>query len=89
MSHGHVKVNGTRVDVSSYAVKVGDEIEIKDSTVSKQLATRGIESSTSRAIPDWVSRNKETFKGSLVRIPTLKEIQPVANEQAVIEFYSR
>lgn len=89
VGHGHVKVNGRRLDISSYAVKVGDEIEIKDSTVSRQLATRGMESSTSRAIPEWVTRNKETFKGSLVRVPTLQEIQPVANEQAVIEFYSR
>lgn len=89
VGHGHVKVNGRRVNVSSYAVKIGDEIEIKETTVSRQLASRGMESSTSRAIPDWVTRNKEAFKGSLVRVPTLAEIQPVANEQAVIEFYSR
>lgn len=89
VGHGHVKVNGRRVNVSSYAVRIGDEIEIKETTVSRQLASRGMESSTSRAIPDWVTRNKEAFKGSLVRVPTLAEIQPVANEQAVIEFYSR
>lgn len=89
VGHGHVKVNGHRLDISSYAVRVGDEIEIKDSTVSRQLATRGMETSTSRSIPDWVQRNKEAFKGTLQRIPTLAEIQPVANEQAVIEFYSR
>lgn len=89
VGHGHVKVNGHRLDISSYAVRVGDEIEIKDSTVSRQLATRGMETSTSRSIPDWVQRNKEAFKGTLQRVPTLAEIQPVANEQAVIEFYSR
>ena len=82
-------VNGRRVDVPSYQVKVGEEIEVKDTTVSRQLATRGMESSTSRPIPEWVTRNKESYKGSLVRVPTLAEIQPVANEQAVIEFYSR
>lgn len=89
VGHGHVKVNGHRLDISSYAVRVGDEIEIKDSTVSRQLATRGMETSTSRSIPDWVQRNKEAFKGTLQRIPTLAEIQPIANEQALIEFYSR
>ncbi len=89
VGHGHIRVNGRRVDVPSYQVKVGEEIEVKDTTVSRQLATRGIESSTSRPIPEWVTRNKESYKGSLVRVPTLAEIQPVANEQAVIEFYSR
>jgi small subunit ribosomal protein S4 len=89
VGHGHIRVNGRRVDVPSYQVKVGEEIEVKDTTVSRQLATRGMESSTSRPIPEWVTRNKESYKGSLVRVPTLAEIQPVANEQAVIEFYSR
>lgn len=89
VGHGHILVNGHRLDIASYTVKVGDEIEVKDTTVSHQLATRGMDTSTSRAIPEWVTRNKESFKGTLVRIPTLAEIQPVANEQAVIEFYSR
>jgi len=43
----------------------------------------------SRAVPDWLSLNKEAFKGAVVRIPTRDEIQPIANEQAVVEFYSR
>ena len=44
---------------------------------------------TSRAVPDWLSLNKEEFKGVIMRIPTRDEIQPIANEQAVVEFYSR
>ena len=44
---------------------------------------------TSRAVPDWISLNKEAFKGAVMRIPTRDEIQPIANEQAVVEFYSR
>ena len=87
--HGHVKVNGRKVDVPSFALKVNDTIEIKDNNVSRQLATRGLEISTSRAVPDWLSLNKDTFKGVVMRIPTRDEIQPIANEQAVVEFYSR
>jgi small subunit ribosomal protein S4 len=87
--HGHVKVNGRKVDVPSFALKVNDTIEIKDNNVSRQLATRGIEISTSRAVPDWLSLNKDAFKGVVMRIPTRDEIQPIANEQAVVEFYSR
>jgi small subunit ribosomal protein S4 len=87
--HGHVKVNGRKVDVPSYALKVNDTIEIKDNNVSRQLATRGLEISTSRSVPDWLSLNRDAFKGVVMRIPTRDEIQPIANEQAVVEFYSR
>ena len=48
-----------------------------------------LEISTSRAVPDWLSLNKDAFKGVVMRIPTRDEIQPIANEQAVVEFYSR
>jgi small subunit ribosomal protein S4 len=53
------------------------------------MASRGMEGSTSRVIPDWVSLNKEAFKGVVMRLPRRDEIQPIANEQAVVEFYSR
>jgi small subunit ribosomal protein S4 len=87
--HGHVKVNGRKVDIPSYALKVNDTIEVKDNNVSRQLATRGLEISTSRVVPEWLSLNKDAFKGVVMRIPTRDEIQPIANEQAVVEFYSR
>ena len=87
--HGHVKVNGRKVNCASYATKVNDVVEVKDTSVSRQMATKGLEVSTSRAVPEWVSLNKEGFKGTLVRIPSRDEIQPIANEQTVVEFYSR
>lgn len=89
VAHGHVKVNGRKVNVPSYALKVNDVVEVKDSNVSRQLAVKHLEISTSRAVPDWLSLSKEAFKGSIVRIPSRDEIQPIANEQAVVEFYSR
>lgn len=89
VGHGHVKVNGRKVNISSYALKVNDIIEVKDSNVSRQLATKSLESSTSRVVPDWLSLDKNAFKGTVMRIPTRDEIQPIANEQAVVEFYSR
>jgi small subunit ribosomal protein S4 len=89
VGHGHVKVNGRKVTIPSYALKVNDLVEIKDTTVSRQLATKNLEVATSRAVPDWLSLNKEAFKGVVMRIPSRDEIQPIANEQAVVEFYSR
>ncbi|NBR88161.1 MAG: 30S ribosomal protein S4 [Verrucomicrobia bacterium] len=89
VGHGHIKVNGRKVSVSSYAVKVNDVIEVKDSSVSRQLATKNLELSTARAVPEWLTLNKDAFKGTLIRVPSRDEIHPIANEQAVVEFYSR
>jgi small subunit ribosomal protein S4 len=89
VSHGHITVKGRKVNVPSYALKANDVIEVKNNNVSRQLATKNLEAATSRAVPDWLSLNKEEFKGTVMRIPTRDEIQPIANEQAVVEFYSR
>jgi small subunit ribosomal protein S4 len=87
--HGHITVKGRKVNIPSYALKVNDVIEVKNHNVSRQLATKNLEVATSRAVPDWLSLSKEEFKGTVMRIPTRDEIQPIANEQAVVEFYSR
>jgi small subunit ribosomal protein S4 len=89
VTHGHIRVNGRKVNVASANLKVNDAIEVKDSNVSRQMALKHLEASTSRAVPDWLSLNKDALKATLVRIPTREEIQPIANEQAVVEFYSR
>jgi small subunit ribosomal protein S4 len=87
--HGHITVNGRKASIPSHALKVNDVISVKNHNVSRQLATKNLEVSTSRTVPDWMTLNKEDFKGVVMRIPTRDEIQPIANEQAVVEFYSR
>lgn len=89
VTHGHIKVNARKVNVPSYGLKVNDVIEVKASSVSRQMGTRNLEASTSRSVPDWLSLNKDAFKGTVLRVPSRDEIQPIANEQAVVEFYSR
>jgi small subunit ribosomal protein S4 len=89
VNHGHITVNGRKVDIASYALRVGEVIQVKNNNVSRQLATKNLETSTSRSVPDWLSLTKDEFKGVVMRVPTRDEIQPIANEQAVVEFYSR
>jgi small subunit ribosomal protein S4 len=89
VSHGHVKVNGRKVDIASYHVKPNDVIEVREGNKSRQLAMKNLEMSGSRAVPDWVTLDREALKGTLMRVPTREEIHPIANEQAVVEFYSR
>jgi small subunit ribosomal protein S4 len=89
VSHGHIKVNGRKVNVPSFCLKVNDVVEVRDHSVSRQLATKNLELSTSRLVPGWMTLSKEAFKGTVVRVPSRDDIHPIANEQAVVEFYSR
>lgn len=87
--HGHVTVNGRKVDVSSYQVRPSDVISVKDKPKSRQLATRNLDLTQIAPIPDWLVVNKENFSGSLSRIPSRDEINPIVNEQLIVELYSR
>jgi small subunit ribosomal protein S4 len=90
VNHGHVKVNGRRVTISSYLVKPGDLIEVKDA--SKQLVTV-LESVAlaERDVPDYVEADHGKMTAKLARVPTLTDVPyPVQMEpNLVIEFYSR
>lgn len=87
--HGHIKVNGRRVTIPSYELRVNDVVEVHEKSASRQMAARSLESSTNRTVPAWLSLDRDMFKGLVMRLPTREDIQPIANEQAVVEFYSR
>ena len=89
VAHGHVQVNGRKVDVASFNVKAGDNITVKDKPQSRRLAARNIELTQITPVPDWLSVDKENFKGLVSRIPTRDEIAPIVNEQLIVELYSR
>ncbi|MGA3169738.1 MAG: 30S ribosomal protein S4 [Chthoniobacteraceae bacterium] len=89
VSHGHVSVNGRKVNVSSYTVRPGDEVSIKDKPGSRRLAARNLELTQIAPIPDWLIVDKEGFSGKVARIPTRDEIAPIVNEQLIVELYSR
>jgi small subunit ribosomal protein S4 len=89
VSHGHINVNGRRVSIPSYACRPGDVIEVRDNPKSRQLGSRGLETTQIRPLPEWMTLNKDAFKGTLTRVPTREELTPVANEQLVVELYSR
>jgi small subunit ribosomal protein S4 len=89
VAHGHIKVNDRKVNVPSCQLKVNDIVEVKNRKESRQMAARNLELATSRAVPIWLSFTKEALKGVVLRLPLREDIQPIANEQAVVEFYSR
>lgn len=89
VNHGHVRVNGRKVDIASYSVLQGDEVEMKAVNSSRQLATRAIEENRARVVPAWLTRNDEALKGAVTRLPTRDEMEPSINEQLIVEYYSR
>ncbi len=89
VNHGHVKVNGRKVDIASYTLNAGDTLEIKASNNSRQIVTKSVEESRARVVPGWLTRNDEALSAVVNRLPTRDEMDPSINEQLIVEFYSR
>lgn len=90
VTHGHIKVNGHKVDIPSYRVKPGDVVEVSESSSSRQLASRAIEDNRFRNIPEWLSLQSDALRATVNRLPQREEIQAGdINEQLIVEFYSR
>jgi len=90
VGHGHILVNGKKVDVPSYIVKDGDTIEVKEKSRQLPLVLDGVQS-PERDVPDYLEVDHSAMKGRFVRMPQLMDVPyPVQMEpNLVIEFYSR
>ncbi len=89
VGHGHITVNGKRVNVASYQVQPGDVVAAKASAKSQQLVGRYLEMTLGSPTPDWLTVDRDKMSGVFNRIPVREEINPLANEQLVVELYSR
>ncbi len=87
VNHGHVTVNGKRVNIPSFIVKAGDEIAIKenkqDNAMFKELRGAKI------VMPKWLDFNTETFVGKIIELPKREDIDLNINEQLIVELYSK
>ena len=90
VSHGHVKVNGRRVNIASYRCKIGDTIEVGQKGKEMALLLEAIKSAE-RDVPDYIEADHNKMTAKLVRVPGLSEVPfPVHMEpNLVVEFYSR
>lgn len=89
VGHGHVRVNGQKVDIPSFRCTPGDEIEVKQGTSSRQMATRALEDTQLRQPPNWITRFDDALRGEVTRMPTPEEMEHGINVQLIVEFYSR
>ncbi len=90
ISHGHVKVNGRKVDISSYRVRPGDEIEVREKARQIPMVLEAIQSGE-RDVPDYIEADHTKFTAKYVRVPSAADVPyPVIMEpNLVVEFYSR
>jgi small subunit ribosomal protein S4 len=89
VSHRHITVNGRVVNIASFQVKPGDKIGVKDSPRSQQLVGRFLEMTLGNPTPDWMTVDRDNMTATVNRAPIRDEINPIANEQLVVELYSR
>ena len=89
VNHGHLLVNGQKVDIPSYQVSVGDELSVREKTSSRQVATRNLDGSQYNPTPPWLEVKADSLQGSVTRLPQPDELEQSINIQLVVEFYSR
>jgi small subunit ribosomal protein S4 len=89
VTHGHIRVNGRKVSSPSFNVKPGDVIGVRETAATRQLATKSLESAQIRPVPDWITFNRDAVRAQITRMPSRDDIQPIVNEQLIVEFYSR
>ncbi len=85
VSHGHITVDGKKVNIPSFRVKAGSVVAISANFVDNTQVKKSLEASPT--LPEWLER--KVTVGKVVRIPTRDEMEQIINEQLIVEFYSR
>jgi small subunit ribosomal protein S4 len=87
--HGHVHVNGHKVNIPSYQVNVGDEIIIRESSRKLAILEQAKEFASHQNSPGWLEIDRDNFRGRVLSLPKREEIQLPVNEQLIVELYSK
>ena len=89
ITHGHIKVNGRKVNVSSFSVRTGDKITLKQSDKSKNYIKLQLDANPNFTTQEWLQLDRANFEATVVALPTRDDIQIPVAEQLVVEFCSR
>ncbi len=87
--HGHVRVNGRKVNVPSYQVNAGAVVAIKDKSRSNPLIQTAVETAKGRGGPAWLELNAAEFQGKVVALPKREDVALPVNEKLIVELYSK
>ena len=89
VTHGHIRVNGKKVDIASYQVKVGDTISLREKSRDLEYFKGLREQGASRTIPKWLEFDAESLTGKVVALPQRDDIDLTIEEHLIVEYYSR
>ncbi len=87
--HGHVEVNGRKVDIPSYLVQPGDVVAVRQRSRQKTYFKDLVDDLPHRPVPEWLSRDDEAMVGRVMALPERKDIDVSFDEQLIVEYYSR
>jgi len=87
--HGHIYVNGSKLDRPGYFVKIGDKISVKPAEKSQKMIKSFVEMDPNRPVQDWLEVDRNTLSGQVKALPTREDVQIPVEEQLIVELCSR
>jgi len=87
--HGHVRVNGRKVNVPSFLVGLRQVVSIKDKSRTNPLIAGAVETAKGRGVPAWLELNATEFKGTVLSLPKRVDVAVPVNEKLIVELYSK
>lgn len=87
--HGHVQVNGDKVNVPSFQVRAGQKVAVKGDSRKNDFIRASVETARGRGVPEWLELDAENFTGTMLRVPTREDVKLPIQEQLIVELYSR
>jgi small subunit ribosomal protein S4 len=87
--HGHILVNGKRVNIPSYFVRVGDEVSVKEQSRQMARVLTAMEGAQRRGVPEWAELDRDACSGRIRLMPARNDVTMPINEKLVVELYSK
>jgi len=89
VSHGHIAVNGKKVDIPSYLVKPGDVVSVREKSQKIPFVQEALEARDVQNIPSWLELDKSKMEGTVLRLPVREDVTHPINERLIVELYSK
>ena len=89
MRHGHIEVNGKKINVPSYQVRKGDVIQVREKSRKNDQIRQAVETAAGRGVPTWLQLEPDAFRGTVTDLPKREDIRLPIQEQLIVELYSK
>lgn len=87
--HGHIEVNGKKLNIPSFQAKKGDSIQVREKSRKNDQIRQAVETAAGRGVPSWLALNAEQFQGTVQDVPKREDIRLPIQEQLIVELYSK